>query len=89
MVMEIKIVKLKDTFAKIKIRGEDHTMLNLLQHYLLEVDGVALTKYDIPHPLIDEAEFIIRTRGISPIDAIKKANELIVKECDEILKFLE
>jgi DNA-directed RNA polymerase subunit L len=87
--MEIKIAELNDNFARIKIRGEDHTMLNLLQHYLLEVEGVVLTKYDIPHPLIDEAEFVIRTEGISPIDAIKRANELIVKECDEILKFLE
>jgi|Deesub1362A_J573_1020465.scaffolds.fasta_scaffold00028_193 DNA-directed RNA polymerase subunit L len=86
--MEIKITELDDKYARIKIRGEDHTFLNLLQHFLLELDGVIMAKYDVPHPLIDEAELIIKTDGISPIDAIKKANELIVKECDEVLKAL-
>ncbi len=87
--MEIKITELDEKYARIKIRGEDHTFLNLLQHFLLELDGVVMAKYDIPHPLIDEAELIIRTDGLNPIDAIKKANELIVKECNEVLEELE
>ncbi|MBO8182079.1 MAG: DNA-directed RNA polymerase subunit L [Archaeoglobus sp.] len=87
--MEIKITELDDNFARIKIRGEDHTFLNLLQHFLLEVEGVVMTKYDIPHPLIEEAELVIRTDNINPIEAIKKANEMIIKECDTLLKVLE
>jgi len=87
--MEIKITELSDNFAKIKIKGEDHTFLNLLQHYLLEVDGVVMSKYDIPHPLIDEAELVVRTDKLSPIEAIKKANEMIIKECDALLQILE
>ena len=87
--MEIKITELDDNFARIKIRGEDHTFLNLQQHFLLEVEGVVMTKYDIPHPLIEEAELVIRTDNINPIEAIKKANEMIIKECDTLLKVLE
>ncbi|RLI82331.1 DNA-directed RNA polymerase subunit L [Archaeoglobales archaeon] len=86
--MEIKITELDENYARIKIRGEDHTFLNLLQHFLLEVDGVLLAKYDVPHPLIDEAELIVRTDGLNPMDAIKRANEFIIRECDEILDIL-
>ncbi len=87
--MEIKITELDDNFARIKIKGEDHTFLNLLQHFLLEVDGVVMTKYDIPHPLIEEAELVVRTEKVSPIEAIKKANEMIIKECETLLQVLE
>jgi DNA-directed RNA polymerase subunit L len=87
--MEIKIAELRDEFARIKIRGEDHTFLNLLQHFLLEVEGVVMAKYNIPHPLLEEAELVIRTNSISPIEAIKNANEMIIKECDELLRTLE
>ena len=87
--MEIKITELDDNFARIKIKGEDHTFLNLLQHFLLEVEGVVMTKYDIPHPLIEEAELVVRTEKVSPIEAIKKANEMIIKECETLLQVLE
>jgi DNA-directed RNA polymerase subunit L len=84
--MEIKIVELDENYAKLKIKGEDHTFLNLLQHYLLENEHVLFAKYDIPHPLIQEAELIVRTDGMNPMEALRTANEMIISECDSILE---
>ncbi len=84
--MEIKILELKEDRAKLKIKGEDHTFLNLLQHYLLENEHVLIAKYDIPHPLIEEAELVVRTDGMDPIHAIRVAGEKIVKDCTTLLE---
>jgi DNA-directed RNA polymerase subunit L len=84
--MEVKIVELEKNYAKIKIKGENHTFLNLLQHHLLEDENVILTKYNIPHPLVEGAEIIIRTDGKNPLEVLKEANKKIIEECDEILE---
>ncbi len=86
--MEVKIVELKDDYAKLIVKGEDHTYLNLLQHELISIDGVLIAKYNVPHPLRDEAEIVIRTANITPIDALKEANRKIVKMVDEVLSQL-
>ena len=86
--MEVKIVELKDDFVKMIIKKEDHTYLNLLQHELLNTEGVLLAKYNIPHPLREEAELVVRTENKNPIDAIKEANERIIKLVDEVLSQL-
>ncbi|AGK60760.1 DNA-directed RNA polymerase, subunit L [Archaeoglobus sulfaticallidus PM70-1] len=83
--MEVKIIEYEKDYIRLKIKGEDHTLLNLLQHNLLEDESVVIAKYDIPHPLIDEAELIVRTNGEDPIAVIKRVNERIIAECDEIL----
>ncbi len=86
--MEVKVIELADDYAKILIKGEDHTYLNLLQHELVNDDSVLLAKYNVIHPLKDEAEFMIRTSGKNPIDALKEANERIVSKVEEVLSQL-
>jgi DNA-directed RNA polymerase subunit L len=83
--MEVKILEIGDDYAKLLLKGEDHTYLNLLQHYLLEDESVVVAKYHIPHPLVGEPELYIRTNGKSPLDAIKEANKKIIKSCEELL----
>ncbi len=83
--MEVKIVEMGKDYVKLVVKGEDHTFLNLLQHYLLEDKDVLIAKYEIPHPLVGEPELFVRTTGKNPIEAIKEANEKIVKVCDELL----
>lgn len=79
------MVEMDRCYVKLEIRGEDHTYLNLLQHYLLEDGDVLIAKYDIPHPLQDRAELIVKTKSKNPLEAIKEANEKIMKACDELL----
>lgn len=84
--MEVKIIELGDNYIKMVIKGEDHTFLNLLQHYLAEDDDVVLAKYNIPHPLVGDPELYVKTNGTDPIEVIKRANEKIIKICDILLK---
>lgn len=83
--MEIKVLELTDNYIRLVVKGEDHTLLNLLTHYLLEDDDVVLAKYHIPHPLTGEPELIIRTNGKSPLQAIRDANEKIIKATEELI----
>ena len=83
--MEIKVLELTDDYIRLVVKGEDHTLLNLLTHYLLEDDDVVLAKYHIPHPLTGEPELIVRTSGKSPVEAIREANEKIIKATEELI----
>ena len=84
--MEIKVIETGENYVKIVVKGEDHTYLNLLQHYLLEDKSVIIAKYNIPHPLTGEPELFVKTDGSkSPFEAIKEANNKIIKACEELL----
>lgn len=82
--MEVKIVEIGDDYIKMIVKGEEHTYLNLLQHYLLEDERVVVARYNIPHPLVGEPELYVKTKGVNPIEAIKKANEKIIEDCKAI-----
>jgi DNA-directed RNA polymerase subunit L len=86
--MEVKVIEMGEDYIKLLIKGEDHTFLNLLQHHLLEDESVVVAKYHISHPLVGEPELYVKTNGKSPIEAIKEANEKIVRECEELLSQL-
>jgi DNA-directed RNA polymerase subunit L len=83
--MEVKVLEMGEDFVKLLIRGEDHTYLNMLQHYLLEDEDVVMAKYRITHPLEDKAELFVKTKGKSPLQAIKEANQKIIDSCNELL----
>jgi len=83
--VEVKIIEMEKNYVRLHVKGEDHTFLNLLQHNLLEDEDVEIAKYTISHPLVGVPELYVRTKKSNPIDAIKKANEKIIKECEELI----
>jgi len=86
--VEVKIIEMGEDYVKLLVKGEDHTFLNLLQHHLLEDESVVIAKYHISHPLVGEPELYVKTNGKNPLEAIKEANEKIIKECEELLSQL-
>lgn len=82
----LKIVEIGKNHIKILVRGEDHTYLNLLQHYLSKDKRTVLVRYNIPHPLVGEPELYLRTDGTNPIEVLKKANEAIIEVCKDLMK---
>lgn len=84
--MDVKIVDIGDDFVKLVLKGERHTYLNLLQHYLLEDRSVIVARYNIPHPLIGEPELYVKTDGKNPLEVIKKANEKIIEVCKALME---
>ncbi|TDA27820.1 MAG: DNA-directed RNA polymerase subunit L [Archaeoglobi archaeon] len=82
----IKIVEIGKDYVKLIVKGEDHTYLNLLQHYLSKDDRTVLVRYNIPHPLVGEPELYLRVKDSNPLDVLKKANETIAKVCEDLYK---
>ncbi len=86
--MDVKVVEMEKNYVRLIVKGEDHTFLNLLQHYLLENEAVVIAKYHIPHPLVGEPELFVKTNGKNPIQVIKEVNRRIVQECSALLSQL-
>ncbi|MDP8003253.1 MAG: RpoL/Rpb11 RNA polymerase subunit family protein [Caldisphaera sp.] len=71
---EINISKTEQGVYKIEIKGEDHTMGNLLANILQTLDGVNIAYYEVPHPLEDRIFlYMDLNEGINPIEKIKEA----------------
>ncbi len=87
--MEIKIVDMGKDYVKIVFKGEDHTYLNLLQHYLAENEDVIIARYRVPHPLVGEPELFVRTAGKNPLEVIKEVNEKIAAICKNLISCVE
>ncbi|WP_456467730.1 RpoL/Rpb11 RNA polymerase subunit family protein [Archaeoglobus sp.] len=84
--MEVKIVEIGEDFVKLILKGEEHTYLNLLQHYLVEDEDVVVARYNISHPLVGEPQLYVRTNGKNPLEAIKRANEKIIEACNTLIE---
>lgn len=85
----LKIVELGEDYVKLIVKGEDHTYLNLLQHYLSQDSRTVLVRYNIPHPLVGDPELYLRTNGVNPLEVLKKANENIAEVCEDLLEQIQ
>jgi len=79
--MEIEIIEKDSNKLIFQLKGEDHTVANLLVGYLKRVKGVKRAYYDIPHPLTGVPEITILTdSSISPSRAIEAAIKSILND---------
>ena len=88
--MKLKVLRRAAQELKLEIEGEGHTLCNLLESVLLEDKDVEFAGYDVPHPLISNTIFFIRTKkGKKPEDALVEAIEkirLMGQEFSEAIK---
>jgi len=83
--MEIEVLSKDSKSIELRIRGEGHTLLNMLVDELNKDPHVSYAAYSVDHPLIDEARLIIVTDGsVNPFEALKKA----VNNLKDLLKDL-
>ncbi len=65
--MNVKILKQGENHLELEIKGEDHTLCNLLKKALLKNKDVVFAGYKIEHPLLSEPHLYISTNGnVSP-----------------------
>ena len=50
--MELKVLKEEKNILELEIKGEDHTLANLLRGELWNTDGVELASYNLKHPIL-------------------------------------
>ncbi|MCD6409262.1 MAG: DNA-directed RNA polymerase subunit L [Candidatus Verstraetearchaeota archaeon] len=66
----------EENYLEVEIKGEDHTVGNLLRTLLLEDPSVRYAGYRVDHPLVGNLVVAVRTDGSkSPIQAIVEALE--------------
>lgn len=81
--MELIILSKTENELEVELKGETHTLLNLLRDLLIKDGRVEVAFYDIKHVSISDPVFYIKTDGSNPIEVLKDAASKIVVECDE------
>ncbi len=85
--LEIKVVDNEPNKLSMRIKGEDHTLLNLLTEELNKLEHVTFAAYRQEHPLTGEYVLTIMTDGkIAPLDALKEASENLKKLFEGLLQ---
>ncbi|MHC1567293.1 MAG: DNA-directed RNA polymerase subunit L [Candidatus Syntropharchaeia archaeon] len=81
--MEVNILEHTENELRMEIKGEDHTLLNVLKSELLEDEDVAVAMYHIKFPGMSHPVLYIRTKNGKPMDALKKALSRLISQCEE------
>ncbi|MBN1133642.1 MAG: DNA-directed RNA polymerase subunit L [Methanosarcinaceae archaeon] len=84
--MELKILDKTDNEMHLEIKGESHTLLNMLKSILLEDKRVHTASYDMKHVTISEPVLFVMTDGTDPITVVKDAALTLVSQCDEFIQ---
>jgi DNA-directed RNA polymerase subunit L len=74
--MKLKIIRNEGSFTEMALGGEGHTLLNLLQSFLLQNKNVDMAGYSKPHPLMDRSVlYLTMKEGKAPMDALLESAE--------------
>ena len=71
--MELNVISEKKNEMEFELKGEDATFSGLLVNTLLKNKNVEVAQYNITHPLVGEALFYVKTKGVKPRTAVLKA----------------
>ncbi|NLO30799.1 MAG: DNA-directed RNA polymerase subunit L [Methanosarcina mazei] len=83
--MELNILNKTNNELEVELRGETHTLLNLLKDLLIKDERVVTAFYDMKYVSISDPVLYIKTDGADPILVLKDVAEIIVSECDEFI----
>jgi DNA-directed RNA polymerase subunit L len=88
--LKLLIEKNEDDRLELAFGGEGHTLLNLLQSFLLKNKDVEMAGYRKPHPLMDRSLlFMDMKKGKNPIEALLRSAEDTKEELNKFLKQFE
>jgi len=87
---KIEIVKASRNRLEFKLRGEDHTMANLIVKLAIKKPHVTYAAYKVEHPLIGGLTVVLATDGtITPIEVLRDVLNDIIRLSEEFRKALE
>lgn len=88
--MELELVEKGEGSLLIKVRGEDHTLCNLLRKTLYDDKHVISASYVIEHPLTEPPKFYVKTKkGKTPERALIDAAGRAAEQLKELQKQLQ
>ncbi len=80
--MELEILKKEKNLLEFIIKGERHTLPNLLKTNLLENKETEFVAYKLDHPMDADSIFVLRTKKENPKKVLLDALKEIDKELD-------
>lgn len=83
--MELNILNKTNNELEAELRGETHTLLNLIKDLLVKDERVEVVFYDMEHVSISDPVLYIKTDGTDPILVLKEVAAAIVAQCDEFI----
>ena len=84
--MELEVLSKTKNELEFKIKGERHTLPQLLKAELLKDPKVELVSYKLNHPLDADSIFYIRTEGKDPKKVLEEACKTIESQLDDFSK---
>ncbi len=81
--MELNILSKTDNELEVELKGETHTLLNMLKDLLIRDERVEIAFYDMKHVSISDPILYIKTYGANPIQVLKDNASIIIAQCDE------
>ena len=83
--MEIKVLEETKNRLRFEVKGEDHTLCNLLRKELWNNKQIKISGYSIEHPLVSEPVMIVETDGNEdPRKALLKAVDSLKERSKEL-----
>jgi len=77
MDMEINVLKDDKDFLEIEIKGEGHTLCNLLRKQISNEENTKFSSYQIKHPLVSQP--ILNVKADNPRKAVLRAVDSSLK----------
>lgn len=84
--MEINVLEENKNRLVFEMKGEDHTLSNLLTKELWKDSHVKVTGYNVAHPLVGIPKISVETDGEDPRESVLKAIKNIKKDCESFMK---
>ena len=80
--MELTVTQKGKEKLRVEVRGETHTMLNLIRENAWKA-GAKQAAYIIQHPYISQPEIIIRSKN--PQKTLKDAAQMVIDDSKEFM----
>lgn len=87
--MELEVLNSEKNFVEFVIKGERHTLPNLLKAKLLENSDVSFVAYSLKHPLESDSKFVLRTKSRPAVKALQEACDSIEEDLSGFAKALK
>jgi DNA-directed RNA polymerase subunit L len=89
--MKLSVVKERDDYVELIIKGEDQSVLDALSEVLQRMQGVEYAGHALLHPLTGEIRFVVKTKSqeIKARDALLKALEGLADITEKLRSYVE
>ena len=78
--MELKVLESKTDKLKVEVKGETHTLLNIVSEYAWDA-GASQSSYIIEHPYLSQPKLIVRSKN--PKKTMSDAAQLVADRSKE------